>query len=281
MPSFPELIDIDPEEMGTLSERKIAAGETACNEASCPNVPERFGNGTATFMIMGGVCTRRCPFCEVGHGRPLPLDPEEPEHLAAAVKASDVRHVVITSMVRDDLTDGGAAHFVACIKAVRGVRPEIRVEILTPDFRGKVELALDALYATPPDVFNHNLETVPRLYGKARPGADYEDSLELIRRFGGRCPNVPTKSGLMLGRGEEMEEIRAVMRDLRAHGCRMLTLGQYLAPSDAHLPVQRYVSPEDFDGLRVYGEYIGFEHVVSGSYARSPYGDDARATGVL
>ena len=244
---------------------------TVCEEANCPNLPECFGHGTATFMILGRVCTRRCPFCDVGHGRPLPVDDQEPAMLADAVTAMKLDYVVITSVDRDDLRDGGARHFADCITAVRNAKPDIRVEILTPDFRGRMAVALDLLAAAPPDVFNHNLETVPRLYRAARPGADYQWSLDLIRRFGQRHPDVPTKSGLMVGLGEDIEEIHAVMRDLREHGAAMLTIGQYLAPSDSHLPVARYVRPDEFDALREYGESIGFEHVASGSFVRSSY----------
>ena len=250
---------------------------TVCEEAACPNLPECFGHGTATFMILGQVCTRRCPFCEVGHGRPLPVDPAEPAQLADAVQSMQLNYVVITSVDRDDLRDGGANHFADCVSAVRAGRPDIRVEILVPDFRGRVDRALDALSAVPPDVFNHNIETVPRLYRQARPGADYEGSLELIRLFGKRHPRVPTKSGLMVGLGESMDEIHGVMRDLRRSGCDMLTIGQYLAPSDSHLPVERYYTPEEFDSLRVYGEEIGFKNVASGPLVRSSYHADLQS----
>ncbi|MFQ5755988.1 MAG: lipoyl synthase, partial [Acidiferrobacterales bacterium] len=216
---------------------------TVCEEASCPNLPECFGHGTATFMIMGDLCTRRCPFCDVAHGRPLPLDPNEPASLAQTVSAMRLRYVVITSVDRDDLRDGGAGHFAECVRAVRARSPGIRIEILVPDFRGRMERALDILEREPPDVFNHNLETVPRLYKQARPGADYQWSLRLIQQFKQRHPAIPTKSGLMLGLGEELEEVEQVMRELRAHDCDMLTLGQYLAPSEHHLPVERYVTP--------------------------------------
>lgn len=229
---------------------------TVCEEAACPNLPECFGNGTATFMILGQVCTRRCPFCEVGHGRPLPVDTHEPAQLADAVASMSLKYVVITSVDRDDLRDGGATHFADCVAAVRQAQPEIRVEILTPDFRGRMEIALDALSVSPPDVFNHNMETVPRLYKKARPGADYQWSLDLIKLFGDRHPEIPTKSGLMVGLGEEVEEIKEVMRDLRAHNCSMLTIGQYLAPSDSHLPIEVYYTPQQFEELKEYGESI-------------------------
>ena len=254
---------------------------TVCEEAACPNLPECFGNGTATFMILGQVCTRRCPFCEVGHGRPLPVDTQEPAQLADAVSSMNLKYVVITSVDRDDLRDGGATHFADCVAAVREARPEIRVEILTPDFRGRMEIALDALSVSPPDVFNHNMETVPRLYKKARPGADYQWSLDLIKLFGERHPDIPTKSGLMVGLGEEVEEIKAVMRDLRAHGCSMLTIGQYLAPSDSHLPIEVYYTPQQFEELKEYGESIGFKHVASGPLVRSSYHADVQASSLI
>jgi len=252
---------------------------TVCEEASCPNLGECFGHGTATFMIMGAICTRRCPFCDVGHGRPDPLDPQEPANLARTVAAMNLNYVVITSVDRDDLRDGGAAHFVECIRAVRAARPGIVIEILTPDFRGRMDIALDLLVQEPPDVFNHNLETVPRLYRQARPGADYSGSLTLLRRFGERRPQLPTKSGLMLGLGETLEEICAVMRDLREHGVQMLTLGQYLQPSVHHLPVERYAPPEEFEQLRKFGLELGFTHVASAPLVRSSYHADAQAKG--
>ena len=252
---------------------------TVCEEASCPNLGECFGHGTATFMIMGAICTRRCPFCDVGHGRPNPLDPEEPENLARTVAAMGLKYVVITSVDRDDLRDGGAAHFAACIRAVRAARPGIAIETLTPDFRGRMDLALEILEQEPPDVFNHNLETVPRLYRQSRPGADYEYSLTLLKRFKERQPRIPTKSGLMLGLGETTAEIEAVMRDLRAHDVEMLTLGQYLQPSVHHLPVDRYAPPEEFEHLRELGEAMGFTHVASAPLVRSSYHADAQARG--
>lgn len=254
---------------------------TVCEEAACPNLPECFGHGTATFMILGQVCTRRCPFCEVGHGIPLPVDTKEPELLADAVSTMSLKYVVITSVDRDDLRDGGARHFSDCVKAVREAKPGIKVEILTPDFRGRMDAALDALSVSPPDVFNHNMETVPRLYKKARPGADYQWSLNLIKQFGERHPEVPTKSGLMVGLGEKIDEIKTVMQDLRGHGATMLTIGQYLAPSDSHLPIERYYTPEEFELLRKYGEQIGFKHVASGPLVRSSYHADVQASGVL
>lgn len=260
-----------------LRENKL---HTVCEEANCPNLGECFKSGTATFMIMGDICTRRCPFCDVGHGRPNPLDPDEPKHLAETIQAMGLKYVVITSVDRDDLRDGGAAHFVACIQEARRLNPGISIEILTPDFRGRIDIALQILGQAPPDVFNHNLETVPRLYRQARPGADYAHSLELLQRFKERHPTVPTKSGLMLGLGEEIEEVEAVMHDMRAHKIEMLTLGQYLQPSAHHLPVQRYVAPEEFDALRVIGEKMGFSHVASGPMVRSSYHADLQAKGV-
>ncbi|NIR60985.1 MAG: lipoyl synthase [Gammaproteobacteria bacterium] len=256
---------------------------TVCEEASCPNIGECFGKGTATFMILGDVCTRRCPFCDVAHGRPEPPDPDEPESLARTVQAMGLRYVVVTSVDRDDLRDGGAGHFADCIHALRARNPELRVEILVPDFRGRnrIERALGALAAEPPDVFNHNLETVPRLYKQARPGADYRWSLDLIRRYKARHPRVPTKSGLMLGLGEELEEVEAVMRDLREHDCDMLTLGQYLQPSVHHLPVARYVHPDEFDRLADIGRRLGFAQVASGPMVRSSYHADEQAGDLL
>ncbi|MEJ2345219.1 MAG: lipoyl synthase [Gammaproteobacteria bacterium] len=254
---------------------------TVCEEASCPNIGECFGHGTATFMIMGDICTRRCPFCDVAHGKPLPLDPDEPENLGRTIQAMGLRYVVVTSVDRDDLRDGGAGHFASCIDKVRAYNPGIKVEILVPDFRGRMDLALQRLHDAPPDVFNHNLETVPRLYRKARPGADYQWSLQLLQRFKQENPDLPTKSGLMLGLGETLDEVQAVMRDLRAHGCDMLTLGQYLQPSLHHLPVDRFVSPEEFDRLADIGHRMGFSHVASGPMVRSSYHADLQAAGVV
>ena len=252
---------------------------TVCEEASCPNLGECFTKGTATFMIMGDLCTRRCPFCDVAHGRPKPLDVDEPANLADAVRQMALNYVVITSVDRDDLRDGGAAHFAACISAVRAACPGTRIEVLVPDFRGRMERALDELMVAPPDVFNHNLETVPALYQKVRPGSDYAWSLELIRQFKQRAPSVPTKSGVMLGLGESLEAVREVMRDLRAHDCDMVTIGQYLQPSRAHLPVERFVHPEEFDALAAYGEDLGFVNVASGPLVRSSYHADRQAAG--
>lgn len=254
---------------------------TVCEEANCPNLGECFRSGTATFMIMGDICTRRCPFCDVGHGRPNPLDPDEPKNVAETIRAMGLKYVVITSVDRDDLRDGGAGHFVACIQETRQRNPGIMIEILTPDFRGRTDTALELLAQAPPDVFNHNLETVPRLYRQVRPGADYDHSLDLLERFKQRYSNVPTKSGLMLGLGETLEEVEAVMRDMRQHGIEMLTLGQYLQPSAHHLPVQRYVTPQEFDALREKGEKMGFTHVASGPMVRSSYHADLQAKGLL
>jgi lipoic acid synthetase len=254
---------------------------TVCEEASCPNLGECFGHGTATFMIMGDICTRRCPFCDVAHGRPAPLDPEEPESLAECIAGMGLRYVVITSVDRDDLKDGGAGHFAACVEAVRQRNPGIRIEILVPDFRGRMEIALERLAEAPPDIFNHNIETVPRLYREARPGADYHGSLTLLQRFRNRHPSVPTKSGLMLGLGEEIAEVEAVMADLRAHQVEMLTLGQYLQPSRHHLPVVRYVDPSEFDALGAHGRALGFTQVASGPLVRSSYHADLQASAIL
>lgn len=253
---------------------------TVCEEATCPNLGECFSKGTATFMIMGDLCTRRCPFCDVGHGRPDPLDPREPEHLAETVAVLGLRYVVITSVDRDDLRDGGGAHFAECIGAVRRRNPDTRVEVLVPDFRGREDRALGFFTGEAcPDVFNHNLETVPRLYRQARPGSDYAGSLALLQRFAELHPGVPTKSGLMLGLGEELEEVRQVMRDLRAHGCAMLTLGQYLQPSRGHLPVTRFVAPEEFAALGDDARRLGFTSVASGPLVRSSYHADRQAAG--
>jgi len=254
---------------------------TVCEEASCPNLGECFAHGTATFMIMGDICTRRCPFCDVAHGRPDPLDENEPGNLARTIKAMGLRYVVVTSVDRDDLRDGGASHFVACIKAVREVNPDIRIEILVPDFRGRKDRALTILRAAPPDVFNHNLETVPRLYKQARPGSDYTWSLELLRQFKLEHPGVPSKSGLMLGLGETLDEVEQVMRDMRQHDVEMLTLGQYLQPSKHHLPVDRFVHPDEFETLRILGESLGFSQVASGPMVRSSYHADQQAAGLI
>ena len=250
---------------------------TVCEEASCPNIGECFGKGTATFMIMGDKCTRRCPFCDVGHGRPDPLDANEPENLAKTIAALKLQYVVITSVDRDDLRDGGAAHFVECIQRTRELSPVTRIEILTPDFRGRVDRALEILKAAPPDVMNHNLETTPRLYKEARPGSDYQVSLNLLKRFKEFAPDVPTKSGVMVGLGETDEEILQVMRDMREHGIDMLTIGQYLAPSGHHLPVRRYVHPDTFRMFELEAAKMGFTHAAVGAMVRSSYHADEQA----
>ena len=254
---------------------------TVCEEASCPNIGECFGKGTATFMIMGDKCTRRCPFCDVGHARPDPLDPAEPENLAKTIGALKLSYVVITSVDRDDLRDGGAQHFIDCIRATRERSPSTQIEILTPDFRGRVERALEILAAAPPDVMNHNLETVPRLYKEARPGSDYNVSLGLLKRFKELVPNVPTKSGLMVGLGETDEEILAVMKDLRTHGVDMLTIGQYLQPSEHHLAVRRYVHPDTFAMFENAAYEMGFVHAAVGAMVRSSYHADEQAQAAL
>jgi lipoic acid synthetase len=257
-----------------LREQKL---HTVCEEASCPNIAECFGKGTATFMILGDICTRRCPFCDVAHGRPLAPDAEEPLHLAETIALLKLNYVVITSVDRDDLRDGGAQHFVDCISAVRKASPQTTIEVLVPDFRGRLERALEILAAAPPDVMNHNLETVPRLYRQARPGGDYAHSLGLLRDFKKLHPGVPTKSGLMVGLGESDEEILAVMRDLRAHDVDMLTIGQYLQPSPHHLPVERYVDPQQFLRFEQEAANLGFRHAAIGALVRSSYHADQQA----
>ncbi|MEX2487974.1 MAG: lipoyl synthase [Pseudomonadales bacterium] len=259
-----------------LRERKLAS---VCEEAACPNLPECFSKGTATFMIMGEICTRRCPFCDVAHGKPNPLDPDEPRHLAEAVAEMRLNYIVVTSVDRDDLKDSGAGHFVECIRALRAHNPDLGVEILTPDFRGRMEIALEKLSAEAPDVFNHNLETVPRLYKKARPGADYQWSLTLLQRYKELRPDVLTKSGLMLGLGETIHEVEEVMADLREHRVDMLTLGQYLQPSKDHLAVDRFVHPDEFAELGRIGHEMGFTHVASGPLVRSSYHADQQLSG--
>jgi lipoic acid synthetase len=259
-----------------LREHKLAS---VCEEASCPNLGECFSNGTATFMIMGEICTRRCPFCDVAHGKPNPLNEDEPTELASAISEMGLSYVVITSVDRDDLKDSGAQHFANCIGETRRLNPDIQVEVLVPDFRGRMDIALDILKDSPPDVFNHNLETVPRLYKKARPGADYAWSLELLKRYKALKPAVTTKSGLMLGLGETLDEVKQVMDDLFAHNIDMVTLGQYLQPSKDHLKVERFVHPDEFDELRLYGEKLGFKHVASGPLVRSSYHADKQAQG--
>ena len=250
---------------------------TVCEEASCPNIGECFGKGTATFMIMGDLCTRRCPFCDVGHGRPLPLDQDEPRHLAETIAKLKLKYVVITSVDRDDLRDGGAGHFVECIRQTRALSPTTQIEILTPDFRGRLDRSLGILREAPPDVMNHNLETVPRLYKQARPGSDYAHSLKLLKDFKAEHANVPTKSGLMVGLGETNEEILEVMKDLRAHNVDMLTIGQYLQPSAHHLPVLRYVTPDEFKMFETEAYKMGFVHAACGPMVRSSYHADQMA----
>jgi len=259
-----------------LRRRNLAS---VCEEASCPNLSECFSHGTATFMVMGEICTRRCPFCDVAHGKPNPLDPDEPRQLAEAVAEMKLRYVVVTSVDRDDLKDSGAGHFAACIDAVRSLNPSTTLEVLVPDFRGRMDVALSILANTPPDVFNHNLETVPRLYKKARPGADYSWSLDLLARYKAMQPSVLTKSGLMLGLGETYEEVVEVMRDCREHQVDMLTLGQYLQPSRDHLPVDRYVHPDEFKALADEAKALGFKQVASGPLVRSSYQADQQAAG--
>ena len=261
---------------GILRQRKLAS---VCEEASCPNLSECFSHGTATFMIMGEICTRRCPFCDVAHGKPNPLDPDEPRQLAEAVAEMQLKYVVVTSVDRDDLKDSGAGHFAACIEAVRKANPTTTLEVLVPDFRGRMDIALSILADTPPDVFNHNLETVPRLYKKARPGADYEWSLDLLARYKSVQPDVQTKSGLMLGLGETFEEVVEVMKDCRRHNVDMLTFGQYLQPSRDHLPVDRYVHPDEFEALAEEARALGFKRVASGPLVRSSYQADQQAAG--
>lgn len=253
---------------------------TVCEEASCPNLPECFTHGTATFMIMGDKCTRRCSFCDVAHGRPDPLDPEEPAHLAETIAKMGLRYVVITSVDRDDLRDGGAGHFTACIRAIRNLNPQIKIEILVPDYRGRLDVALAITGDALPDVFNHNIETVPRLYKQARPGSDYAHSLRLLQDFKTRYPNIPTKSGIMLGLGEESDEVEATLTDLRSHDVEMITMGQYLQPSRFHLPVSRYVTPEEFKRLGEFAKALGFKNVASGPLVRSSYHADKQAAGV-
>jgi lipoic acid synthetase len=257
-----------------LREQKL---HTVCEEASCPNIGECFGKGTATFMILGDLCTRRCPFCDVAHGKPLPPDPQEPLHLAQSIAAMKLKYVVITSVDRDDLRDGGAQHFVDCVRAVRTHSPRTKIEILVPDFRGRLDIALERIFDCPPDVLNHNLETVPRLYRQCRPGADYVHSLKLLKDFKVRCPGIPTKSGLMLGLGETDDEILEVMRDLRDHGVEMLTIGQYLQPSTGHLPVLRYVTPDGFKDFERAAMEMGFSNAACGPMVRSSYHADQQA----
>ncbi len=275
MPRKPDWIRVKVQQPGeierikdTLRAQKL---HTVCEEAACPNLPECFGHGTATFMIMGDICTRRCPFCDVAHGRPWPLDPEEPQRLAETVAALKLSYVVITSVDRDDLLDGGSSHFSACVRALRERSAHLQIEVLVPDYRGRLQAALDAMHDGLPDVFNHNIETVPRLYAAVRPGSDYTHSLQLLRAFKERYPGIPTKCGLMLGLGEEEAEVLAVMHDLRAHGVELLTMGQYLQPSKQHLPVSRFVHPDEFHRYADVGSAMGFHHVAAGPMVRSSY----------
>lgn len=259
-----------------LREHRLAS---VCEEASCPNLGECFSNGTATFMIMGDICTRRCPFCDVAHGKPKPLAEDEPRELAQAIAEMGLSYVVITSVDRDDLKDSGAQHFANCISETYKYNPGIKVEVLVPDFRGRMEIALEILKETPPDVFNHNLETVPRLYKQVRPGADYQWSLDLLQAYKAKCPEVTTKSGLMLGLGETNDEVKEVLRDLKAHDVDMITLGQYLQPSKDHLKVERFLHPSEFEELKVFAESLGFAQVASGPLVRSSYHADKQAHG--
>jgi len=272
VPSSPRITELK----AVLRENRLV---TVCEEASCPNLPECFSKGTATFMIMGDKCTRRCSFCDVAHGRPDPLDTEEPHNLAKTIAKMNLRYIVITSVDRDDLKDGGASHFSNCLRAIREKSPHIQIEVLVPDFRGRMELALQEIAKEPPDVFNHNLETVPRLYKQARPGSDYHWSLLLLKEFKKQFPDIPTKSGLMLGLGETNEEIIEVMKDMRAHDVDMLTLGQYLAPSQHHIRVERFVTPQEFSDLAEVATSLGFKNVASGPLVRSSYHADKQAAG--
>ncbi|MCC2637143.1 MAG: lipoyl synthase [Moraxellaceae bacterium] len=262
---------------GLLRAQKL---HTVCEEAACPNLPECFGGGTATFMIMGDICTRRCPFCDVAHGRPNALDADEPRHLAESVANLKLKYVVVTSVDRDDLKDGGAQHFVDCITAVRAGNPETKIEILVPDFRGRMDIALRLIGECPPDVFNHNIESVPRLYKAIRPGSDYQHSLDLLRRFKADRPDITTKCGLMVGLGETKEEVLAVLDDLRAHDVDLVTIGQYLQPSKNHAPVDRFVTPQEFEEYAAHGRAIGFRSIWSGPLVRSSYHADLQFAGV-
>lgn len=273
IPSSPAVADLKQ----LLREHNLV---TVCEEASCPNLPECFSQGTATFMIMGDKCTRRCSFCDVAHGKPDPLDANEPIKLADTIAAMKLKYVVITSVDRDDLKDGGASHFTACIQAVREKSPSIKIEVLVPDYRGRMELALIETGMALPDVFNHNIETVPRLYKQARPGSDYQHSLTLLKEFKKRYPHIPTKSGIMLGLGEMDDEIMQTLADLREHDVEMVTLGQYLQPSRFHLPVARFVTPEAFKEFGTAAKNMGFTHVASGPMVRSSYHADKQAAGI-
>ena len=279
----PEWIRIDPRSNKNIAKVKAELREknlhTVCEQASCPNLAECFSKKTATFMIMGAICTRRCPFCDVAHGKPMALNPDEPRDMARSIRTLGLKYAVITSVDRDDLRDGGSEHFAACVAEIRKRSPQVRIETLVPDFRGRMDVALDNLGNALPDVLNHNLETVPRLYQQCRPGADYQWSLELLRRFKERYPAVVTKSGLMVGLGETIDEIVEVMKDLRSQGVEMLTIGQYLQPSKHHLAVERYVTPEEFKQLEVIGYELGYENVASGPMVRSSYHADLQADG--
>jgi len=271
-----------PQGEGVAKIRKLLRGSklsSVCEEASCPNLGECFSHGTATFMILGDICTRRCPFCDVAHGTPDPVNIDEPTDLAETISTMGLSYVVITSVDRDDLRDGGATHYGNCIREIRNNSPEIKIEILVPDFRGREAKALKTLSHNPPDIFNHNLETVPRLYKQSRPGASYKGSLRLLNDFGANNQTVPTKSGIMVGLGESVDEVKTVMEDLRSHNVNLLTIGQYLQPSRHHLPVDRYVTPEEFESLRILGEEMGFDNVASGPMVRSSYHADIQATG--
>ncbi len=272
IPASPKITEIKDK----LRDHKL---KTVCEEANCPNLGECFGSGTATFMIMGDICTRRCPFCDVAHGRPNELDKDEPKNLAKAIADMKLKYVVVTSVDRDDLRDGGAQHFVDCIRETRALSPNVEIEVLVPDFRGRMDVAIDIMETDEPDVFNHNLETVPRLYKESRPGSDYDWSLDLLENFKQRCPDVLTKSGLMLGLGETNEEVIEVMKALREHNVDMLTLGQYLQPSKNHLAVDRFVTPQEFDELGEIAKGLGFKHVASGPMVRSSYHADLQAHG--
>jgi lipoic acid synthetase len=284
LPRKPEWIRVRVKNPGEVARIKSLLREqklhTVCEEAACPNLPECFGGGTATFMIMGDICTRRCPFCDVAHGRPNALDADEPRHLAETVANLKLKYVVVTSVDRDDLKDGGAQHFVDCISETRKLNPATRIEILVPDFRGRMDIALRIMRETPPDVFNHNIETVPRLYKANRPGSDYQHSLDLLKRFKQECPDVTTKCGIMVGLGETREEVLAVLDDLHAHGVDLVTIGQYLQPSRNHARVERFVTPAEFAEYADYGRQLGFRNIASGPMVRSSYHADLQFAGV-
>ncbi len=284
LPRKPDWIRVRVKNPGEVSRIKSILREqrlhTVCEEAACPNLAECFGGGTATFMIMGDICTRRCPFCDVAHGRPLALDPEEPKHLAETVFNLKLKYVVVTSVDRDDLKDGGAQHFVDCITAVRAANPDTKMEILVPDFRGRMDIALRLISECPPDVFNHNIETVSRLYKAIRPGSDYQHSLQLLQRFKQMRPEVATKCGLMVGIGETEDEVFALLRDLKAHDVDIVTIGQYLQPSKSHAPVDRFVHPDEFNRYADYGRSLGFRSIVSGPMVRSSYHADKQFAGI-